>query len=52
MARKAIVLLAVDPECFQPWEFARLERTLETIDERALREVLESPAQYPRPGIQ
>ena len=52
MSRRAIVLLAVDPECFKPSEFARLERSLETIDEGELREGLENPAQYPRTGIQ
>lgn len=52
MSRRAIVLVAVDPECFKPSEFARLERSLETIDEQELREALENPAQYPRTGIQ
>jgi archaellum biogenesis ATPase FlaH len=52
IARRAIVLLTVDPECFKPSEFARLERTLNTLDEAALREALENPEQYPRTGIQ
>lgn len=51
MSRKAIVLVTVDPECFKPSEFARLERTLENIDEPELRKALENPEHYPRTGI-
>ena len=51
MSRKAIVLVTVDPECFKPSEFARLERSLESIEEPELRLVLENPEQYPRTGI-
>ncbi len=46
MPRKAIVLVTVDPDCFNPSEFAGLERFLETIDELELRQVLESRAPY------
>jgi hypothetical protein len=42
MPRKAIVIVPVDPECFGPSEFARLERSLESRDELELRQVLES----------
>jgi two-component system cell cycle response regulator len=52
IARRAVILLTVDPECFKPSEFARLERTLDTLDEAVLREALENPEQYPRTGIQ
>jgi two-component system cell cycle response regulator len=52
IARRAIMLFTVDPDCFKPSEFARLERTLQTIDEGALREAIENPEQYPRTGIQ
>lgn len=51
MSRKAIVLITVDPECFTPSEFARLARSLESIDEPELRQSLENPEQYPRNGI-
>jgi hypothetical protein len=51
MSRKAIVLLTVDPECFKLSEFARLERSLKSIDEPQLRLALENPGHYPRTGI-
>jgi two-component system cell cycle response regulator len=46
MPRRAIVLVTVDPDCFQPSEFARLGRFLENIDELELRQVLENRAPY------
>lgn len=48
MPRKAIVLVPVDPECFTPSQFARLERTLESVDELELRGALEN---WPHPEI-
>jgi hypothetical protein len=51
MSRKAIVLFTVDPECFKLSEFARLERSLESIDEPQLRQALDNPEHYPRTGI-
>jgi len=51
MSRKAIVLFTVDPECFKQSEFARLERSLESIDEPQLRQALDNPEHYPRTGI-
>lgn len=51
MSRKAIVLFTVDPECFKLSEFARLERSLESIDEPQLRQALDNPEHYPRSGI-
>lgn len=40
MPRRAIVLVPVDPDCFEPVDFARLERFVETIDEPELRRSL------------
>src|SRR6266545_902908 len=40
-SRKAIVLFTVDPECFKLSEFARLERSLGSIDEPQLRQALD-----------
>ncbi len=51
MSRKAVVLVTVDPECFKLSEFARLERSLESIDEPRLRQALDNPEHYPRTGI-
>ena len=51
MSRKAIVLFTVDPECFKLSEFARLERSLKSIDEPQLRQTLDNPEHYPRTGI-
>src|SRR5438093_11829648 len=50
-APNAIVLFTVDPECFKLSEFARLERSLESIDEPQLRQALDNPEHYPRTGI-
>src|SRR5438132_332812 len=41
----------VDPECFKLSEFARLERSLKSIDEPQLRQALDNPEHYPRTGI-
>jgi len=51
MSRKAVVLFTVDPECFKLSEFARLERSLKSIDEPQLRQALDNPEHYPRTGI-
>jgi Protein of unknown function (DUF835) len=51
MSRKAVVLFTVDPECFELSEFARLERSLKSIDEPQLRQALDNPEHYPRTGI-
>src|SRR5437879_1419519 len=51
MSRKAVVLFTVDPECFRLSEFARLERSLKSIDEPQLRQALDNPEHYPRTGI-
>jgi len=51
MSRKAIILFTVDPECFKLSEFARLERSLKSIDEPQLRQTLDNPEHYPRTGI-
>jgi len=51
MSRKAIILFTVDPECFKLYEFARLERSLKSIDEPQLRQTLDNPEHYPRTGI-
>jgi Protein of unknown function (DUF835) len=48
MPRRAIVLVTVDPDCFKPSEFARLERFVEGIDELELREELDNRAPYIR----
>ncbi len=40
--RKAILLIPVDPACFEPSEFARLERFLESLDGDGIRSALEN----------
>src|SRR6266704_3475774 len=47
----SVVLFTVDPECFKLSEFARLERSLKSIDEPQLRQALDNPEHYPRTGI-
>ena len=46
MPRRAVVLVTVDPDCFKPSEFARLERFLESLDELELRQLLQNGAPY------
>ncbi len=42
MQRRATVLVPVDPECFEPKEFARLDRFTGGITDEALREALDT----------
>ncbi len=42
MPRRTTLLVPVDPECFEPTEFARLDRFTEGIDETELREALDA----------
>lgn len=42
MQRRAIVLIPVDPGCFEPTEYARLERFLIAYDEEEVRKALET----------
>ncbi|HEY7588914.1 MAG TPA: DUF835 domain-containing protein [Thermoplasmata archaeon] len=41
MPRQAIVLVPVDPDCFEPLDFARLDRFLESVDEADVRKALD-----------
>lgn len=42
MPRRATILMPVDPECFEPKEFARLERFTESLDGAGLRDALDT----------
>ncbi|HYM40645.1 MAG TPA: DUF835 domain-containing protein [Thermoplasmata archaeon] len=42
MPRRATMLFPVNPECFEPVEFARLERFMEGIEEPELRDSLDT----------
>lgn len=42
MPRRATLLVPVDPECFEPTEFARLDRFTESVAESELRDALDA----------
>ena len=42
MARRATMVVPVDPDCFQPTDFARLDRFMDGMTEDELREALDS----------
>lgn len=42
MPREAILMVPVDPDCFEPTEFARLDRFTESVSENELRDALDA----------